>query len=232
MEKILQVTALTKKYGDTVALDNLNLHLSGGKIFGLLGPNGSGKTTLIKTIAGLLTIDSGTVTVCGNPIGEKSKALVAYLPDKTFLCEWMTIEKMIAYTADFFTDFRSERAYAMIESLNLNPKSVIKSLSKGNKEKLSLILTMSRDAKLYLLDEPIAGVDPAARDYVIKTIINNYNQDSLVIISTHLIYDVEPILTDVVFLNKGQIILGGPTAELREREQKSIDQLFREVFRC
>ena len=232
MEKILQVTALTKKYGDTVALDNLNLHLSGGKIFGLLGPNGSGKTTLIKTIAGLLTIDSGTVTVCGNPIGEKSKALVAYLPDKTFLCEWMTIEKMIAYTADFFTDFRSERAYAMIESLNLNPKSVIKSLSKGNKEKLSLILTMSRDAKLYLLDEPIAGVDPAARDYVIKTIINNYNQDSLVIISTHLIYDVEPILTDVVFLNKGQIILGGPTAELREREQKSIDQLFRVVFRC
>lgn len=229
---VLQVSNLVKKYGNTVALRGVNLNLSEGRIVGLLGPNGSGKTTLIKILAGILTIDGGMATICDNEIGVKTKALVSYLPDKSFLCEWMSVEKMLNYTKDFFPDFRLERAMEMVKMLGINPKSRIKTLSKGTKEKVSLIIAMSRDAKLYLLDEPIAGVDPAARDYVIRTIINNYSPNSTVIISTHLISDVEPILSDFVFINNGQIVLAGNVDDTRIREQKSIDHLFREVFRC
>jgi len=229
---VLQVSNLVKKYGNTVALRGVNLNLPEGRIVGLLGPNGSGKTTLIKILAGILTIDGGMATICDNEIGVKTKALVSYLPDKSFLCEWMSVEKMLNYTKDFFPDFRLERAMEMVKMLGINPKSRIKTLSKETKEKVSLIIAMSRDAKLYLLDEPIAGVDPAARDYVIRTIINNYSPNSTVIISTHLISDVEPILSDFVFINNGQIVLAGNVDDTRIREQKSIDHLFREVFRC
>ena len=232
MNELLQINNLVKRYGNTLALRGVNLRIPEGKIVGLLGPNGSGKTTLIKILAGILTIDDGSVAICGNQVGVKSKSLVSYLPDKSFLCEWMSVEKMLNYTKDFFPDFRLERAMEMVKMLGIDLKSRIKTLSKGTKEKVSLIIAMSRDAKLYLLDEPIAGVDPAARDYVIRTIINNYSPNSTVIISTHLISDVEPILSDFVFINNGQIVLEGCVDDVRIREQKSIDQLFREVFRC
>jgi ABC-2 type transport system ATP-binding protein len=232
MNSLLEIRNLTKAYGNTKALNGVNLSIPQGKIVGLLGPNGSGKTTLIKIIAGILTVDSGSVTVCNNSIGIKTKSIVSYLPDKNFLCEWMSVQDMLNYTKDFFPDFRIERALEMVERLGINLKSRIKTLSKGTKEKVSLIIAMSRDAKLYLLDEPIAGVDPAARDYVIKTIINNYSPSSTVIISTHLISDIEQILSDFVFINKGQVVMEGNVEEVRNREQKSIDLLFREVFRC
>lgn len=229
---ILKISNLTKKYKDVVAVNNMSLMIGEGRIVGLLGPNGSGKTTLIKTIAGLLTADGGNIEVCGNSLSEKSKQLISYLPDKNFLCEWMTVKQMMDYTKDFFPDFRTERALEMIHNLGIDEKKRIKTLSKGTKEKVALIIAMSRDAKLYLLDEPIAGVDPAARDYVIKTIINNYSQESTVIISTHLIYDVEQVLSDVIFINNGKIVLEGQVDDIRMKERKSIDELFREVFRC
>ena len=229
---ILKVTNLVKQYKDKRALNGISFELGAGKIVGLLGPNGSGKTTLIKTVAGLLTQDGGSIEVCGHKVGKESKALISYLPDKNFLCDWMTVEEMIAYTKDFFPDFRTERAREMISNLGIEIKRRIKTLSKGTKEKVALIIAMSRDAKLYLLDEPIAGVDPAARDYVIRTIINNYSSDATVVISTHLIYDIEKILSDVIFINDGKIVLKGQVDDLRIEKQKSIDELFREVFRC
>ena len=229
---ILKVTNLVKQYKDKRALNGISFELGAGKIVGLLGPNGSGKTTLIKTVAGLLTQDGGSIEVCGNKVGKESKALISYLPDKNFLCDWMTVNEMIAYTKDFFPDFRTERALEMISSLGIEAKRRIKTLSKGTKEKVALIIAMSRDAKLYLLDEPIAGVDPAARDYVIRTIINNYSSDATVVISTHLIYDIEKILSDAIFINDGKIVLKGQVDDLRIEKQKSIDELFREVFRC
>ncbi len=232
MNNLLQIKNLTKIYGNTKALRGLNLNVEEGKILGLLGPNGSGKTTLIKILAGILTIDDGFVLIDNKSIGVQTKAIVSYLPDKNFLCEWMTVDAMLKYSKDFFPDFRLERAEEMVKMLGINPKSRIKTLSKGTKEKVSLIIAMSRDAKLYLLDEPIAGVDPAARDYVIKTIMNNYSPKSTVIISTHLISDVEQILSDFVFIHNGQIVMEGNVDEIRNKEQKSIDQLFREVFRC
>ena len=229
---VLKVTNLVKNYKGVNAIAGLNLTLEEGKIVGLLGPNGSGKTTFIKTVAGLLTADGGSIEVCGNPVGVKSKADISYLPDKSFLCEWMTVKQMLAYTKDFFPDFRVDRALEMIKNLGIDPEKRIKTLSKGTKEKVSLIIAMSRDAKLYLLDEPIAGVDPAARDYVIKTIINNYSPNSTVVISTHLIYDIENILSDVIFIDRGKIVLQGQVDDIRTTERKGIDELFREVFRC
>ena len=229
---VLKVTNLVKNYKGVNAIAGLNLTLEEGKIVGLLGPNGSGKTTFIKTVAGLLTADGGSIEVCGNPVGVKSKADISYLPDKSFLCEWMTVKQMLAYTKDFFPDFRVDRALDMIKNLGIDPEKRIKTLSKGTKEKVSLIIAMSRDAKLYLLDEPIAGVDPAARDYVIKTIINNYSPNSTVVISTHLIYDIENILSDVIFIDRGKIVLQGQVDDIRTTERKGIDELFREVFRC
>lgn len=231
MAEILRCTGLTKWYGKTRALDNISLTLESGKIVGLLGPNGSGKTTIIKIINGLLTPDSGTVRICGNPPGPKTKAEVAYLPDNIYLNSWMTVKQIVGYFQDFYADFRPFLAYEMLERLGISPKQRLKALSKGNKEKVCLILTMSRNAKLYVLDEPIAGVDPAARDYVISTIINHYNPESTVLISTHLIADIEQILDEVLFIQNGQILLQKSTEDIRRESGKSVDELFREVFR-
>lgn len=231
MPEILRCTGLTKWYGSTRALDNISLTLESGKIVGLLGPNGSGKTTIIKIINGLLTPDSGTVLICGNPPGPKSKAEVAYLPDNIYLNSWMTVRQIVTYFQDFYEDFRPFLAYEMLERLGISPKQRLKTLSKGNKEKVCLILTMSRNAKLYVLDEPIAGVDPAARDYVISTIINHYNPESTVLLSTHLIADIEPILDEVLFIQNGQILLQKSVDAIRQESGKCVDELFREVFR-
>ena len=231
MNDLLCCTGLTKRFGKVLALDDISLTLSSGKIVGLLGPNGSGKTTLIKLINGLLTPDKGSVTIGGSAPGPETKAQVAYLPDNIYLNSWMTVGQIVAYFQDFYQDFRPFLAYEMLERLGISPKQRLKSLSKGNKEKVCLILTMSRNAKLYVLDEPIAGVDPAARDYVISTIINNYNPEATVLISTHLISDIEQILDEVVFIQNGQILLQKTVDEIREENGKSVDQLFREVFK-
>ena len=231
MSEILCCKALSKRYGRLQALDQVDLTLESGKIVGLLGPNGSGKTTIIKLINGLLTPDSGSVTVCGEAIGPRTKAMVSYLPDSIYLNSWMTVRQIVSFFQDFYVDFRTELAYEMLEKLDISPSRRLKTLSKGNKEKVCLILVMSRNARLYVLDEPIAGVDPAARDYVISTIINNYNPESTVLISTHLIADIEQILDEVVFINQGHIQLQKAVDEIREENGKSVDELFREVFR-
>lgn len=228
---ILECTGLTKSYGNLKALDNFSITLESGKIVGLLGPNGSGKTTLIKLINGLLTPNAGTVTVCGKKPGPETKALVAYLPDNIYLNTWMTVQQIVDYFCDFYEDFRRPLALEMLSRLGISPNNKLKSLSKGNKEKVCLILTMSRNAKLYVLDEPIAGVDPAARDYVISTIINNYNPDATVLISTHLIADIEQILDEVVFIHAGKVLLQKTVDAIREEKGKSVDELFREVFK-
>ena len=230
MSQIVCCNGLSKHYGNIKALDNINLTLESGKIVGLLGPNGSGKTTLIKLLNGLLTPTKGQILVDGQQIGVETKKLVAYLPDNSYLNSWMTVKQIVDYFTDFYADFRPEVAYEMLERLDISPKRKLKTLSKGNKEKVCLILVMSRNAKLYVLDEPIAGVDPAARDYVISTILNNYNPDATVLISTHLIADVENVLDDVVFIREGQILLHDSVDNLREQHGKSIDLLFREVF--
>ena len=231
MAEILRCDAVTKNYGKIQALRDFSLTLESGRIVGLLGPNGSGKTTIIKIINGLLTPDKGSVSICGRAPSPETKALVAYLPDSIYLNTWMTVEQIIAYFADFYADFRQERAFEMLERLGISPKQRLKTLSKGNKEKVCLILTMSRNASLYVLDEPIAGVDPAARDYVISTIINHYNPASTVLISTHLIADIEQILDEVIFIREGQLVLHKSVEAIREEEGKSVDELFREVFR-
>lgn len=231
MSEILRLENVVKRYGKFVALNNVSISLESGKIIGLLGPNGSGKTTLIKLINGLLTANSGAVYVDGEAPGPSTKAKVAYLPDNIYLNSWMTVEQIVNYFTDFYADFRPERAYNMLEKLDISPKMRLKKLSKGTKEKVCLILVMSRDAKLYVLDEPIAGVDPAARDYVISTIINNYNPESTVLISTHLIADIEQILDGVVFIQNGNILLQDSVEHIREEHQKSVDEYFREVFK-
>ena len=231
MSEILTCFGLTKNYGGVWALNNVNLCLGSGKIVGLLGPNGSGKTTLIKLINGLLTPSFGSVKVDGKYIGVETKKIVAYLPDNIYLNSWMTVEQIVEYFADFYEDFRVELAFEMLRRLGISPVAKLKNLSKGNKEKVCLILVMSRNAKLYVLDEPIAGVDPAARDYVISTIINNYNPEATVLISTHLIYDIEQILDEVIFLKQGNVVLHQTVDSIREEHGKSVDELFREVFR-
>ncbi len=231
MSEILLCTNLTKRYGGLTALNDVNITLQSGKIIGLLGPNGSGKTTLIKLINGLLTPTAGEILIAGKSPGTETKKIVAYLPDNIYLNSWMTVDQIIEYFADFYEDFSKERAYEMLRNLNITPKTRLKSLSKGNKEKVCLILVMSRQARLYVLDEPIAGVDPAARDYVISTIINNYNPDATVLISTHLIADIEQILDEVLFLQQGRIVLHKTVDEIRAENAKSVDELFREVFR-
>ena len=231
MSELIRCENLTKKFGSLTALNCVNLSVESGKIIGLLGPNGSGKTTLIKLINGLLTPTSGSITVCGEAVGPKTKARVAYLPDNIYLNSWMTVEKIVKYFADFYEDFRTELAYEMLTRLGIDKKTRLKALSKGNKEKVCLILIMSRNALLYVLDEPIAGVDPAARDYVISTIINNYNPNASVIISTHLISDIEQILDEVIFIKDGNLLLNKTVDEIREENGKSVDELFREVFK-
>lgn len=232
MEKILECRSLSKIYKNAIALSGVSLEIGKGKIVGLLGPNGSGKTTLIKLANGLLTPTMGDILIDGLPVGVDTKKIVSYLPDHNFLSQWMTVEQMINYFADFYADFSRERADKMLENLGINRSLKIKTLSKGTQEKVALILVMSRRAKLYMLDEPIAGVDPATRDYILRTILSNYDENATIIISTHLIADVEQILSDVVFISRGEVVLCDTVDNIRQREGKSVDQLFREVFKC
>lgn len=232
MNALLECSGLTKKYGSKIALDNLNLNLESGRIIGLLGPNGSGKTTLIKMINGLLTPSQGHLTIDGHIPGPATKRLVSYLPERSYLDPSLKIKEAITYFSDFYEDFDSSRAYNMLEKLCIDKDSRIKTLSKGTREKIQLILVMSRRARLYCLDEPIAGVDPAARDYILNTIINNYDENATILISTHLISDVENILDEVIFLQNGHIRLHEPVDDIRFVKQKSVDELFREVFKC
>ncbi len=223
---------LTKTFGSTTALLNVNLDIEEGHIIGLLGPNGSGKTTLIKILNGLLTPTAGEVYIQEHPVGVASKKVVSYLPDHTYLGSNMRVNEIIDFFKDFYDDFEENRAYDMLEKLEINPKQRLKSMSKGTKEKVQLILVMSRRAALYVLDEPIAGVDPAARDYILNTIITNYDEHASILISTHLIADIENILDQVIFIKNGEIVRNSTVDSIREEEGKSVDALFREVFRC
>ena len=212
--------------------DNISLNVDSGKIVGLLGPNGSGKTTLIKLLAGLLTATSGDILIDNKEIGIETKAIVSFLPDRPYFANWMKVHDILAFFADFYRDFSMKKAMEMLKLLNIGVNDRIKTMSKGTKEKLNLVLVMSRAARLYLLDEPIAGVDPAARDYILRTIISNYSEDSSVIITTHHIADVEKILDDVIFLNEGKIELNSAVEDLREEHGKSVDEIFRETYIC
>ena len=232
MSSLLSVRNLTKKYSGVPALTNISFELESGRITGLLGPNGSGKTTLIKTVCGLLQPDEGDILVDGNPVGIESKKAISYLPDSTYLGTGMAVREIIEFFSDFYEDFEEERAYDMLSRLGINADMKLKTMSKGTREKVQLILVMSRRARLYILDEPIAGVDPAARDYILNTIISNYDRGSSILISTHLISDVENVLDDVIFLKEGNIVRFTSVEEIRGVEGKSVDGLFREVFRC
>lgn len=232
MQPIIECRSLTKKYSNITALAGIDLTIMEGRIVGLLGPNGSGKTTLIKILCGLLSETRGEALVSGIKPGVNTKAIVSYLPERTYLNESLNVEETLDFFSDFYVDFDRARALNMLSDLDINQKQKIKSMSKGTKEKVQLILVMSRNAKLYLLDEPIAGVDPAARDYILRTIINNYNKDATVLISTHLISDIEKVLDDVVFISYGNIILTSTVDNIREENNKSVDELFREVFKC
>ncbi len=230
MQKLLQVHHVSKVYGKHQALEDISLAISSGKIVGLLGPNGSGKTTLIKLINGLLKQTSGEIVVDGFHPSPDSKKIIAYLPDTSYLNENFSVKQALDMFKDFYEDFNYKKAKNLLVDLKIDAKEKIKNLSKGNKEKVQLILVMSRRAKLYILDEPIGGVDPAARDYILKTIINNYSEEASVLISTHLIADVEQVLDDVVFLKEGKIVLQGNSDDIRFDHGKSIDALFRETF--
>lgn len=233
MSNLVQIEHVMKHYGmNKVIFQDLNLNLESGKIVGLLGPNGSGKTTLIKMLAGLLSPASGSIHIDGKEIGPSTKEIVSYLPERTYFNESLKVRNLVNMFRDFYADFEEQRAYKMMELLKIDPDMVLKKLSKGNKEKVQLIMVMSRRAKLYLLDEPIAGVDPAARDYILNTIITNYDPSATIILSTHLIYDIENILDEIIFLKNGQIVCHQGADELRQEKGKSIDEIFREVFRC
>lgn len=232
MENRLQAIALKKTYDATQALCGIDLSLPSGKIVGLLGPNGSGKSTLVKIAAGLLTPTSGQMLICGKPVGPETKALVSYLPDRVYFEPKQRIIDLIECFQDFYQDFDRQRAESILGALNLDLKSKFNALSKGAKEKVQLALVMSRRAKLYLLDEPIAGVDPAARDYILNTILTNFDPDATILISTHLIADVEQVLDEFIFLHHGQIVNHGTVEALKAETGKSVDEYFREVFRC
>lgn len=232
MTPILECNGLSKRYGTKEALKNINLIIQPGQIIGLLGPNGSGKTTLIKLINGLLQPSAGSILVNGMKPGLETKKIVSYLSDKNYLSDWMKVEDILQMFEDFYPDFNRQKANEMLKDLEIDEKQKFKTLSKGTKEKVQLILVMAREAKLYVLDEPIAGVDPAARDYILRTILRNYNPEATVIISTHLIADVEQIFDAVIFINKGEINLFETVDDVRIKHGKSVDQLFREVFRC
>ena len=229
---ILECNKLTKTYGGVTALDHIDLAIDPGRIVGLLGPNGSGKTTLIKLAAGLLQPTEGQILIDGKAPSPQTNAVLAYLPERIALSQWMKVTQVLDFFCDFYKDFDRQAAEQMLAQLHIAPNQVLKQMSKGTKEKVQLILAMSRKAKLYLLDEPIGGVDPATRDYILHTILTNYNPDAAVVISTHLIGDVEQVLDEVVFLNRGQIALHDSCENIREQQGKSIDGLFREVFKC
>ena len=233
MNELVEISGLTKAYdAKHVAVNNVTLTLPKGKIIGLLGPNGSGKTTLIKMLNGLLTPTQGNIRINGKDIGVETKAHVAYLPDRTYLAGNKKISQILDFFCDFYGDFSREKAEEMLHNLNIDPQTKLKTLSKGNKEKVQLILVMSRQADLYVLDEPIAGVDPAARDYILRTIINNYNPEATVLISTHLIGDIEQVLDEVIFMRYGHLVLYTSVDNIREEHGKSVDAYFREVFAC
>lgn len=232
MSAILECKGLTKKYGNKTAISDINLNIERGQIVGLLGPNGSGKSTIIKLANELLTPTSGDILIGGHKPGIETKKIVSYLPERTYLNDWMRVHQIIELFSDFYDNFNTDKAYEMLNSLNINPNDKLKTMSKGTKEKVQLILVMSREAELYLLDEPIGGVDPAARDYILKTILNNYNENATVIISTHLISDIENILDYVVFINQGDVVLTSSVDEIRDEKGKSINELFREEFKC
>ncbi|HRX57689.1 MAG TPA: ABC transporter ATP-binding protein [Eubacteriales bacterium] len=232
MDAILEARALTKRYGATLALNNVDLTLPRGKIIGLLGPNGSGKTTLLKIAAGLLTPTSGVILADNRPIGEQTKSVISFLPERTYLPDWMTVNDCLDYFEDFYSDFDRKRAVEMLTRLAVPANKRMRTLSKGTREKMQLVLVMSRRAKLYLLDEPIGGVDPATRDYILDTIIGNYDSEATILISTHLISDVEKVLDEFLFLKEGIITMHDTTDNIRETQGKSLDELFREVFRC
>ena len=231
---VLTCTNLTKSYKNGYpVLNGFNCSLPAGKIIGLLGPNGCGKSTLMKLVCGILVPDGGEITVCGQPRSEATNALISYLPERTYFNTWMKVEELIRYFSEFYADFDAALARKMLADLDIDTEAKLKTLSKGTKEKVQLIMVMARRAKLYLLDEPIAGVDPAARDYILQTIIGNYNPEATVIITTHLIYDIEPVLDEFAFMGYGgQILLSGVADDVRAERGKSLDELFREVFRC
>ncbi|MEF9960377.1 MAG: ABC transporter ATP-binding protein [Niameybacter sp.] len=232
MENLLELNGVSKHYGNKEALKGIDLKIAPGKVIGLLGPNGSGKSTMIKLINGLLQPTQGEILVAGKRVGLETKQLISYLPERTYLNDWMKVKDLVAFFADFYEDFDKEKAQEMLQTLNIDTDSKLKTLSKGNKEKVQLILVMSRKAKLYILDEPIGGVDPAARDYILNTIIKNYSPESTVLIATHLIQEVENICDDIIFLGYGQIQLQGNVDDIRQEKGQSIDSLFREVFKC
>lgn len=232
MSLLLKCEDVTKKYGKKIAIDNLSLELESGHIVGLLGPNGSGKTTLIKLLNGLLTPGSGKILINDKPVGPESKGIISYLPDQSYLNPSEKISDMISLFREFYDDFSEEKALAMLKALDIDVNCQIKTLSKGNQEKVQLILVMSRNSQLYILDEPLAGIDPAAREYILKLILENYNPESTILISTHLISDIENILDQVIFLKGGKIVQNKMADEIREQEGKSLDTLFREVFQC
>ena len=231
-EHLIVCSGLQKRYGKQPALQNVNLQVGRGRIIGLLGPNGSGKTTLIKLLCGLIQPTDGEILIDGEKPGPYTKSIVSYLPDRMYFSDWMTPRDILDLFADFYKDFRRDRAEAMCAALKINLNQRIKAMSKGTKEKMQLILVMSRDAQLYLLDEPIAGVDPAARDFILETILRNYNEQGTVLISTHLISDVEKVLDEVIFICNGQVIRHESVDQIRETEGKTVDALFREIFRA
>lgn len=230
MDNLVEIRNLTKNYFNKRALNNLDLNIEGGRVVGILGPNGSGKTTLIKILTGLLRQSKGEVLIDGHRIGVYTKSIVSYLPDRNFLYKWMTIEDAFNFYIDFYSDFDEKRGEELLEFMKLEKNMKISSLSKGMTEKLNLTLVLSRKAKLYILDEPIAGVDPVARDKILDAIITNYNSDSSMIITTHLVRDMENIFDDVVFLREGEVVLQGNAESLREEKGMSIDELYKEVF--
>lgn len=233
MTALLEAKNLTKAYShDMIAVDNLTLRIGRGRIIGLLGPNGSGKSTFIKMINGLLTPTSGSILINGHVPGIESKKRIAYLPERTYLHSNKMICELIDFFADFYEDFQKDKAYGMLQSMNIKSSARLRTLSKGTKEKVQLILVMSRNADLYILDEPIAGVDPAARDYILKTIISNYNENSTILLSTHLISDIENILDDVIFIHEGKLKIQTTVEDIRSNYGKSVDAYFREVFAC
>ena len=231
-ELLVECRGLTKSYGGKLALNGVDLSLGRGRIVGLLGPNGSGKTTLIKILCGLIQPTQGSATVDGRMVGPYTKSIISYLPDRMYFADWMRAVDLFDLFADFYKDFDRPRAMAMCQSLGVDPKDRMKTMSKGTKEKVQLVLVMARKAQLYLLDEPIAGVDPAARDFILRTILTNYNEEGTVLISTHLIGDIEPVLDEAVFLKEGKITLHDTVDDIREKSGKSVDALFREVFRA
>ena len=230
----LKCTDLYKSYrGNDYVLKNFNFTVESCRIVGLLGPNGCGTSTLIKLVCGILTANSGEIEICGEKQSEKTNSLISYLPERTYFNSYMKVDELIKYFGDFYTDFDEQVARKMLDDLHINTKATLRTLSKGTKEKVQLVMVMSRRARLYLLDEPIAGVDPAARDYIMKTIIGNYNPEASIIITTHLLYDIEPILDDFAFMSYGgEILLSGNADEVRATAGKSLNDLFREVFRC